>query len=194
MDMRTGYGYQGRMHSKCIVVAQTMNSLYKQLVEYYCSSLLSSLVNFPLDIVVVTTRQNGTCSLLTSAKLSIGYLVVGIIRELDKELSLYCFSIYINTIWSMLQQYLLALMSMSLPYILLLIYHASTSRLPTMPCPYALTSYSLISITIHIPCIHYEKLISLDIIPNPNSSLDSSQSFQTLSPSRPLQTTLAYIT
>ena len=47
--------------------------------------------------VVATTYQNGTCSLLTSAKLSIGYLVVGITRELNKEPSLHCSSIYINT-------------------------------------------------------------------------------------------------
>ena len=46
--------------------------------------------------IVVTTRQNSTCSLLTSAKLSVGYLVVRITRELDKELSLYCYPIYIN--------------------------------------------------------------------------------------------------
>ena len=39
--------------------------------------------------VVVTTCWNGTCSLLTSAKLSVGYLVVGITRELNKELSCY---------------------------------------------------------------------------------------------------------
>ena len=70
--------------------------------------------------VVATTRQNGTCSLLTSAKLSIGYLVVGITRELDKEPLLHYSSIYINTTWSMLQQYLLALMSMPLPHVLLL--------------------------------------------------------------------------
>ena len=31
-----------------------------------------------MSIVIATTRQNGTCSLLTSAKLSVGYLVVGI--------------------------------------------------------------------------------------------------------------------
>jgi len=35
--------------------------------------------------VVATTHRNGTRSLLTSAKLSVGYLVVGITRELDKE-------------------------------------------------------------------------------------------------------------
>jgi len=56
-------------------------------------------------IVVATTCQNGTCDMLTSAKLTEGYLVVGITRELDKELSLHCSSIYTNTSWCMLQQY-----------------------------------------------------------------------------------------
>ena len=53
--------------------------------------------------VVATTHQNGTCDMLTSAKLSVGYLVVGITRELDKKPSLHCSSIYINTMWSVLQ-------------------------------------------------------------------------------------------
>jgi len=57
------------------------------------------------SIVVATTHRNGTRSLLTSAKLSIGYLVMGIIKELDKEPLLHYSSIYINTSWSMLQQY-----------------------------------------------------------------------------------------
>ena len=56
-------------------------------------------------IVVATTCWNSTCSMLTSAKLSVGYLVVGIIRELNKELLLHCSSIYTNTSWSVLQQY-----------------------------------------------------------------------------------------
>ena len=72
--------------------------------------------------VVATTRQNGTHSLLTSAKLSVGYLVVGITRELDKEPSLY-YPLYIymasgpcyNNIY-------LALKSMYLPHVLLLIH------------------------------------------------------------------------
>ena len=54
----------------------------------------------PVDIVVATTLQNSTCDMLTSAKLSVGYLVVGITRELDKEPSLHCSSIYINYMWS----------------------------------------------------------------------------------------------
>jgi len=84
----------------------------------------------PLVGVVTTTRRNSTCDMLTSAKLSVSSLVVGIIRELNKELLLHCFSIYINTMWSMLQQYLLVLMSMPLPHVLLLIHHASISRPP----------------------------------------------------------------
>ena len=70
--------------------------------------------------VVATTCQNSTYSLLTSAKLSVGYLVVGITRELNKKPLLHCFSIYINTTWSILQQYLLALISMPLSHVLLL--------------------------------------------------------------------------
>ena len=54
--------------------------------------------------VVATTRRNGTHSLLTSAKLLTGYLVVGITRELDKEPSLHCYPIYISYKWSVLQQ------------------------------------------------------------------------------------------
>jgi len=55
-------------------------------------------------LVVATTRQNSTCDMLTSTKLSVGYLVVGITRELNKEPLLHCSSIYINTMWSVLQQ------------------------------------------------------------------------------------------
>ena len=58
-----------------------------------------------MESVVATTRWNGTRSLLTSAKLSIGYLVVGITRELNKEPSLHCYPIYISYKWSVLQQY-----------------------------------------------------------------------------------------
>ena len=46
--------------------------------------------------VVATTCWNGTCDMLTSAKLSVGYLVVGITRKLDKEPSLHCYPIYIS--------------------------------------------------------------------------------------------------
>ena len=74
------------------------------------------------QLVVATTHWNGTRSLLTSAKLSVGYLVVGITRELDKEPSLY-YPLYIymapgpcyNNIY-------LALKSILLPHVLLLIH------------------------------------------------------------------------
>ena len=42
-----------------------------------------------ITAVVAIIHQNSTCSMLTSAKLTEGYLVVGITRELDKEPSLY---------------------------------------------------------------------------------------------------------
>jgi len=87
--------------------------------------------------VVATTHLNGTHSLLTLVKLTEGYLVVGITRELDKEPLLHCFSIYINTMWSVLQQYLSALMSMHHPHVLLLIHHKAI-----MLYTCALTSYS----------------------------------------------------
>ena len=74
---------------------------------------------FNKECVVATTCRNGTRSMLTSAKLSVGYLVVGITRELNKEPSLYCFSIYINTMWSVLQQ-----------YVYLMSYYSSTMLLP----------------------------------------------------------------
>ena len=54
--------------------------------------------------VIATTCWNGTRSMLTSAKLSVGYLVVEITRELHKEPSLHCYPIYISYKWSILQQ------------------------------------------------------------------------------------------
>ena len=88
----------------------------------WCSCLYHHTLNLsPCCIlnIVVTTHWNSTRSLLTSAKLSVGYLVVGITRELDKEPSLHCSSIYINTMWSMLQQ-----------CIYLMSYYSSTMLLP----------------------------------------------------------------
>jgi len=66
------------------------------------------------------------------AKLSVGLSSNewGITRELDKEPSLHCSSIYISYMWSVLQQYLTdpkVHASASCP---LLIYHASTLRPP----------------------------------------------------------------
>ena len=47
------------------------------------------LLNTLGKLVVATTRRNSTRSLLTLAKLTKGYLVVGITRELNKEPLLY---------------------------------------------------------------------------------------------------------
>ena len=71
--------------------------VYATLLLAYSKQLCVSLKISMYYIVVATTHQNSTCSLLTLAKLLTGYLVVGIIRELDKEPSLYCSTIYINT-------------------------------------------------------------------------------------------------
>ena len=68
------------------------------MTESYLTSVSISSLKPPLRAidVVATTRQNGTCDMLTSAKLLVGYLVVGITRELNKEPLLHCSSIYIN--------------------------------------------------------------------------------------------------
>ena len=39
----------------------------------------------------------------------------------------------------------------------------------TILCPCTLTSYSLISITMHIPCVYHEEPMPLDVTSNPNS-------------------------
>ena len=79
-------------------------------------------------IIIATTCQNGTRSLLTSAKLSIGYLVVGITRELDKKPLLY-YLLYIYMAPSpCFNNIYLALKSMLLPHVLLLIYHVFSLR------------------------------------------------------------------
>ena len=77
------------------------------------------LNNFSSTDVVATTRHSRTNDLTTSKALQWGYQVKsgGITRELNKEPSLHCSSIYINYMWSMLQQYVY----------LMSIYHASTS-------------------------------------------------------------------
>ena len=101
-------------------------------------------------IIVATTCQNSTHSLLTSAKLSIGYLVVGITRELDKKPLLY-YPLYIymapgpcfNNIY-------LALKSMLLPHVLLLIYHVFSLRPPCfLHVPWRHT------LNLHCTCVYH---------------------------------------
>ena len=75
-------------------------------------------------IVVATTRHSRTNDLTTSKALSrLSSNEWGITRELDKEPSLHCSSIYINTKWSVLQHYVY----------LMSIHHASTSYPITHP-------------------------------------------------------------
>ena len=61
--------------------------------------------------------------------------------------------------------------------------------LTTMPCLCALTSYSLISVTMHVPCVYHEEPLSLDVTSNPRLFLIilDSKFFQTaLDYSRPI--------
>jgi len=99
-------------------------------ISFTCRFDLQGIIRVQIiNIVVATTRWNGTCDMLTSAKLSVGYLVVGITRELDKEPSLHCYPIYISYRWSMLQQ---CVYLMSTPQWLCKTVHpALTSMCPT---------------------------------------------------------------
>ena len=86
----------------------------------------------------------------------------GITRELDKEPSLYCSSIYTTTLWSVLQQ-CVYLMS---------IHHMFSLRPPCfLHVPWRHT------LNLRCTCAHHKESLSLDVIPNPNSNLDSSRSF-----------------
>jgi len=79
-------------------------------------------MSFLENTVIATTHRNSTRDMLTSAKLSVGYLVVGITRELNKELSLY-YPLYIYMAPGLCYNNIyLALKSMLLPYVLLLIH------------------------------------------------------------------------
>jgi len=68
-----------------------------QIYPFFYFVLLLLYLSFILDSVVATTRRNGTHSLLTSAKLSVGYLVVGI-KFTNGGLSLFLF--YISFLFS----------------------------------------------------------------------------------------------
>ena len=50
MNMRTEHEHQGKMCSGSGVIAWTMDTLYKQSVEYCCGSLSSSLVNYTTHV------------------------------------------------------------------------------------------------------------------------------------------------
>jgi len=93
-------------------------------LTFYCGNHLSQRQMITQAVnVVATTRQNGTHSLLTSAKLSVGYLVVGIYKRTQQGalaallLYLYKYKVVCAT-------------TICLSHVLLLIHHASTSRPP----------------------------------------------------------------
>ena len=104
--------------SSMIIIPKPNKLSYNFLKSFKPIVLLNTLGK----LVVATTCQNSTHSLLTSAKLTEGYLVVGITRELNKEPLLY-YPLYIymapspcyNNIYP-------ALKSMCLSHVLLLIH------------------------------------------------------------------------
>ena len=88
-------------------------------------------------IVVATTRHSRTNDLTTSKALSrLSSNEWGITRELDKEPSLYCSSIYITYKWSVLQQCVYLMSILISYYSSTCVFHKAT-MLPTC----ALTSY-----------------------------------------------------
>ena len=123
--------------------------------------------SFNLFFVVATTRHSRTNDLTTSKALSrLSSNEWGITRELDKEPSLHCSSIYISYKWSMLQQ-CVYLMS---------IHHASPLRPPCfLHVPWRHT------FNLRYTCAHHVYTMRnpcpLMSSPNPNSDLDSSWSF-----------------
>ena len=112
------------------VISILVNSVYKeetlldsgfQIISMSRATVDTSKITWNLSIVA-TTCWNGTRSMLTSEKLLVSYLVVEIIRELNKEPSLYYLlyiyiapGLYYNNIY-------LALKFMLLPHVLLLIH------------------------------------------------------------------------
>ena len=91
--------------------------------------------------VVATTRHSRTNDLITSKALSrLSSNEWGITRELNKEPSLHCSSIYIIYMWSVLQQYVY----------LMSIHHASTSCLITHPHVFSIR----LPCFLHVPWCH----------------------------------------
>jgi len=82
-----------------------------------------SLWQFTTFSVVATTRRNSTRSLLTSAKLSVGYLVVGIYKRTQQgALTVLLLYLYKYNV--------VRITTMCLPHVLLLIHHVFSLRPP----------------------------------------------------------------
>jgi len=89
--------------NRYLCLVSSVNTILYTSLARWAHRHFTKCYNLKLDVVAITHR-NSTCSLLTSAKLSTGYLVVEITREPNKELSLHCYPIYISYRWFMLQQ------------------------------------------------------------------------------------------
>ena len=142
-------------------------------------------------IVVATTRHSRTNDLTISKALSrLLSNEWGITRELDKEPSLYCSSIYISYKWSMLQQYY------SCPNV-----HASSSCPITHPHVFSIRPPCFLyvpwrhTLNHHCTCTHHVYTMRnpcpLMSSPNPNSI---SRLFPILLDPKSFQTALDFIT
>jgi len=77
------------LHAIFLLKKNVRQDIIKTILGYLLIAIPETLKEWKVVIVVATTHWNGTRDMLTSAKLSVSYLVVGITRELDKEPSLY---------------------------------------------------------------------------------------------------------
>jgi len=99
------------MFTLWLTCSEHMLGFISSLTHIYCNLLY-------LTSVVATTHRNSTCSLLTSAKLSIGYLVLGIYKR-TRQGALAALLLYLY------KYNVVHATTMCLPHVLLLIHHAS---------------------------------------------------------------------
>ena len=126
--------------------------------------------------------------ILQRAKLSVGLSSNewGITRELDKEPSLYCSSIYISYMWSMLQQYVY----------LMSIHHASTSCPITHPHVFSLRLPCFLHVpwhhtfNLHYTCVHHVYTMKNPCFLTSSLTLTPSRLFLILLNSKSFQTAL----
>ena len=138
----------------------------------------------PLD----TKSNSSTASKSQEGRYLVGIQVVYSQENLIGNHNSILLTIYIKYSWSMLQLCIVLLWCLC-PVLMSITHLLCIFLKTTMPCPCTLTSYSLISITMCIPCIYYEEHLSLDITSNPRLFLIllDSKSFQTaLDYSRPM--------
>ena len=158
MDFRVG------VHSRSIVIAQTTcNSIYRIAIQQRL------LVEFSYDLYCCSNHSPEWHLWYANFSKALSRLSSSGDYKRTRQGSLTVLILYIY--YRLLVH---AIIILTGPYV-----HASTScpithppcfyLKATMPYPCALMSYSLISITMYAPCIHYEEPLSLNIIPNSNS-------------------------